>query len=513
MSASSEDNGSGDQPQLVKWIGRIGGPLLGLAVYLLLLRQPDLSIAGAGCAAVGVLMAIMWMTEALPLPATSLLPIPLFPLLGVVSAKDATSPYADPVIFLFMGGFMLALAMERWGLHKRIALLTVLLVGTKPKRLIGGFMLASGVMSMWVSNTATTVMMLPIAVSIVGLVLSRTTVQDVPAGGKPEGMNFATCMMLGIAYAASIGGVGTIIGTPPNTILVGFLHEQYGVNVSFLDWMFVGVPFAAVMLTVTWVMLTNLIYPVRIREIEGGRQLIQDEIRALGPVSRGEWTVFVIFMLTALAWIARGFLPGADQLGEHWRWLARLSDAAIAIMAAIALFGTPVNLRKAEFALDWETAVRLPWGVLLLFGGGLSLAGAVRATGLDAWIGQHADLLASMPMLVLVISVTTVIVFLTEVTSNTATATTFLPVLAGVALGLGVEPLHLLVPAAIGASCAFMMPVATPPNAIVFGSGHVTIGQMVRAGIWLNLIGIIVISVMAYSLIEWALGEVKVMPT
>ncbi|TVQ64323.1 MAG: DASS family sodium-coupled anion symporter [Phycisphaerales bacterium] len=508
------------------WVGRIGAPILALAVYWLLPgAQPwpgaevdpgALSDAGRAVAAVGVLMAVLWVTEALPLPATALLPLVLFPVLGVMSPAAAASPFADRVIFLFMGGFMLALAMERWGLHRRIALATVLLVGTRPPMLIGGFMLATAVLSMWMSNTATTVMMLPIGVSIIGLTLERLREAEhefaFDADGNPRpltgagSLRFATCLMLGIAYAASIGGVGTLIGTPPNAFLAGFVREAYGVDIGFGQWMLVGVPLALVMLFITWLLLTRVLYPTRIKELPGGRELIRDELRKLGPVSRAEWTVMGVFVFTALSWVLREPLTRWAWLADRAPGIRSVDDAAIAIVAAILLFAIPVNARKGVFTLNWESAVRLPWGVLLLFGGGLSLAAAVRATGVDAWIGHHVGALDTVPIIALVLIVIAVVIFLTELTSNTATAATFLPVLGGVALGIGADPLLLIVPAALAASCAFMMPVATPPNAIVFGSGHVTIGQMVRAGFWLNLISIMLITAATYALGAWALG-------
>ena len=500
------------------WIGRLGAPLLAFGVYLLLPAggEGQLTEAGRAAVAIGVFMAALWMTEALPLPVTSLLPIVLFPLAGVLTLDEAVRPYADKVIFLFMGGFMLALAMEKWGLHKRIALMIVLIVGTRPARLVGGFMLASALLSMWVSNTATTVMMLPIGVSIIAITLERLRnaghefAFDETGAPRPDtgagSLKFATCLMLGIAYGASIGGVGTIIGTPPNAFLVGFLEREMGVTIGFGQWMLVGVPVAAVFLLLAWLVLTKLLYPSRIEDIPGGRELIRQELRKLGPMSRGEWTVFVVFMLTALAWMLRQPLTQWEWLLAHAPGLARLDDAAIAIIAAVALFAIPVNARRGVFTLDWHTAVKLPWGVLLLFGGGLSLAGAIKATGVDAWIGQHVAAMGGAPTLLIVVLVIALVIFLTELTSNTATAATFLPILAGVAMGMDISPLLLVVPAAMAASFAFMMPVATPPNAIVFGSGHVTIGQMVRAGFVLNLLGVGVITVAAYTVVVWVLG-------
>jgi len=486
----------------VAWAGRLAAPVAAVGVYLALGGADSLSDAGRATAAIGVLMAILWMTEAMPLPATSLLPAALFPLAGVAEIRDAAAPYAHELIFLFGGGFMLALAMERWGLHKRVALLTVLAVGTRPVRLIGGFMLAAALLSMWISNTATTVMMLPIAVSVIGLLESRLEGSE-DAAHAPR---YAVCLLLGMAYAASIGGVATIIGTPPNVILVGYMRDSLGVEISFARWMAIGAPFSAVFLILTWLLLTRVLHPVRLRQLPGGRDLIRNELHKLGPMSRGEWTVFIVFLLTATLWIVRQPLTDWPWLVQRFPQIQGLHDGGVAIIAAVLLFALPVHPKRQEFAMDWETARRLPWGVLLLFGGGLSLARAVSTSGLDAWIGSQVSGLGAWPTLALVYAVVMMVIFLTELTSNTATATTFLPILGGVAIGLEMDARVLVIPAAIAASCAFMMPVATPPNAIVFGSGRVRIADMVQAGVVLNLVGGVLITALAYTVILWALG-------
>jgi len=505
--AVTQMDDSGAASARIAWAGRIGAPLLAIVVYFLTGVDESMAPAARATAAVGVLMAVLWMTEAMPLPATALLPIVLFPATGALGVREATAPYSDPVIFLFMGGFILALAMERWGLHKRIALITVLLVGTRPRALIAGFMLATGVLSMWISNTATAVMMLPIALSIVTLATER--IEAAGEASAEASARFGTCMLLGIAYAASIGGVGTVIGTPPNAVLKGFVEQEYGIAIGFGQWMLVGVPFAAVFGVIAWFVLTFFAYPVRLAHIPGGREVIRDELHKLGRVSRGEWTVFVVFMATASAWMLREPLANWGWLASAAPWLSsvlgQINDTVIAIGAAALLFAIPVEPKRGVFAIDWSTAVRLPWGVLLLFGGGLSLARAVGSSGLDEWIGAQVGALGWMPIIALVAVVAATVIFLTEVTSNTATATTFLPILGGVAVGLGVMPTTLLVPAAVAASCAFMLPVATPPNAIVFGSGRVTIGQMVKAGVWLNLIGIGLITLLTFTSVAWVL--------
>ncbi len=477
------------------WIGMVLGPVLAVAVFLLL---PD-SLADQGkiTAAVAVLMAVWWITEALPLAATALLPMVLFPFFGVSDIGDAAAPYADDIIFLFMGGFMIALAMQRWNLHKRIALRTVLAVGTKPVLLVAGFMIATGFISMWVSNTATAVMMMPIGLSVLGLVSQL-------GDGKGD-PNFATALMLGIAYAASIGSLATIIGTPPNTLLVGYLEENFGITISFGEWMLFGLPIAVVLLALAWFVLTRVFRP-RLTSLPGGRELIRKQVDDLGPMSRGEWNALAVFTLAAVSWIVIPTLADIEAVANAVPWLGNISDAGIAIAAAVLLFALPVNRREGVRTLDWDTAKGLPWGILLLFGGGLSLSKHFTDTGLSEWIGQRVGALDALPVIVLAAVVALLVLLLTELTSNTATAATFLPILGGVAVGLGYGPMVLVVPAALAATCAFMLPVATPPNAIVFGTGHVTIGQMVKGGVWLNAIALVVITLAAYTLGAWVFG-------
>jgi sodium-dependent dicarboxylate transporter 2/3/5 len=494
------------------WIGRFLGPVLALVAYFTLSAgSEELSYAGVVTISIGILMATWWITEALPLPATSLLPIALFPLFGVVSIEDATSPYANDLIFLFLGGFMLALALQRWGLHRRIALLTILAVGTKPVQVIGGFMLATAFLSMWVSNTATTMAMLPIGLSVLALVLGGEAAEP---GGEVEqereeqdqeltgqgASNFATCLMLGIAYAASIGSLATIIGTPPNVFMVGFLESNYNISIGFGQWMLVGLPLAVVFLAIAWVVLTRFVYPPEIDQIAGGRRTIRDQLSEMGPISRGEKVVLTVFALTVFFWVFREPLTNIAPI------LGGLNDTTIAIIAAVVLFAIPIDWRNGVFALDWQTAVRLPWGLLLLFGGGLSLANAVQQTGVDAWFGSLVSGLGWVPVILLVLIVVVIVILLTEMTSNTATTAALLPILAGAAVGLNLNVLALVIPTALAATCAFMIPVATPPNAIVFGSGHVTIVQMVRAGVWLNIIGVILVTLTAFTLVSWVFG-------
>ncbi|HEX7118284.1 MAG TPA: DASS family sodium-coupled anion symporter [Longimicrobiales bacterium] len=476
------------------WLGAAG------FVLMLLLPAPaGMSAEAQRVAAVALLMATWWMTEAIPLPATSLLPIALFPALGVMSAAEATAPYANHLIFLYLGGFLIALAMQRWGLHRRIALGVVAIVGTEPRRLVLGFMLATGFISAWLSNTATVVMMLPIALAILSLLEEE---QAGPLGAA---------LMLGLAYAASIGGAATLIGTPPNAILAAAADEMLGRSIGFGEWMLVGAPFAAVMLVTTWFLLVRVLFRLPAGAAAGAaaRSVVRDQRAALGRMSAGERIVAAVFVATAAAWILRDAktIAGVTIPGIV-TFLPDVTDSTIAIAGALVLFLVPVATdhgRKVA-VLDWESAARVPWGVLLLFGGGLSLARGFDASGLAAWIGDLVGRLPILSTLGIIVAVVVLFVFLTELTSNTATTTMGMPVMAGVAAGLGVDPLVLMAAAALSASMAFMLPVATPPNAIVFGSGYVSIRQMVRAGLWLNGVAIVVVTLTVYFGIVAVLG-------
>ncbi len=590
--------------RLIQFAGLLAGPVVAILLYILLPAQYtdingeviNFTHAGRATLAVMAWMATWWLTEAIDISATALLPIAVFPLLGILSIGQATAPYAADLIFLFMGGFILALSMQRWGLDKRIALIVLRFVGTKPANMIGGFMLVTAVLSMWVSNTATAAMMLPIALSVVALVRQNVetakrrnvenddapaddggpTTQDRADASTTSGAidsdsfdvstfgrfdvsvrNFALSLMLGIAYAASIGGIATIIGSPPNGILVGFLSREYSVEISFVQWMSFGVPLTLIFLPLAWAMITWVLYPIGIKRIEGGREMIEREFRALGPMKAGEWVTMIVFFCTAFLWITRPLLAGLTfgEGDDAWQPLAGLSDSGIAIIAALALFVIPVQTSKhrnvetskvseggetskrrnvetskvsegegdssrrsrapnltfrffdvSTFVMNWSTAKQLPWGILILFGGGLSLAAAVQANGVAEFFGALAANMGGVPIIVLVLAVTAGVIFLTELTSNTATTATLVPILAGLAPGLGVGAEMLIFPCAIAASCAFMMPVATPPNAIVFGSGYLTIPQMAKAGFWMNLIGIALVTLVLYFIILPIIG-------
>lgn len=506
------------------WRNRLIGLAAGLGggALVFLLLPDDLAVSARVTAATAVLMGLWWMTEAIPIPATALVPLVVFPIFNETTAEDGTtSPvtvdqvgasYGNNIIFLFMGGFLLALAMQRWNLHRRIALVTVRAMGTSPSMVVAGFMVATAFLSMWVSNTATAVMMLPIGVSV--LLLVANLKGDVPAGA-PGGdgetdlqseevkehvieSTFGTALMLGIAYAASIGSLSTIIGTPPNTLLVGYLADNHDIQIGFGQWMLVGFPLAAVFLVICWFLLTKVLFKPEISEIPGGRDLMNEELAKLGPMSSGEKRVLALFVLAAASWVTIPLI-----FDEPF-----ISDAGIAMVVGLLLFLSPSGSGRGVRLLDWESAVKLPWGVLLLFGGGLALSSQFGSSGLTAWIGEQAEALGGAPVILVVVVLVALVIFLTELTSNTATAATFLPVVGGLAIGIGMPVTLATIPVAIAATCAFMLPVATPPNAIAFGSGYVTIPQMLKGGIWLNLIGIVLITATAMTLAVWVFGIV-----
>lgn len=487
--------------RLAQRLGFWAGPAL--AVILLLLPPPGtLTPEGWRTAAVAVWMAVWWMTEAVAIPVTALIPLVAFPATGVLSMVDAAAPYASELIFLFMGGFFLAVAMEHHGLHRRVALAIVAAVGTSPKRLVLGFMLATAFLSMWISNTATTAMMLPIGLAVATLFGARPSADESGAGTDALGVS----LMLGIAYAASIGGVATLIGTPPNAVLAGAATELLGVEVGFGRWMLVGIPVTAVMLPLTWGLLVAVLHPPG--DIRGdAASLLARERAGLGPRSRGENRVGAVFVVTALAWVLREpKVMGSVTIPGIATWLPEVRDSTIAMAASLVLFLLPLDLRRGRFVLEWPVARTIPWGVLVLFGGGLSLARAMDRSGLAAWIGGGVEGLVGVPPFVLFLVVAVLFVFLTEITSNTATATMAMPIMAGAALGLGEPALPFMATAALAASMAFMLPVATPPNAIVFGSGLLSIGQMVRAGFWLNMLSILIVTLAATFLVPLLMG-------
>ncbi|MGN8506485.1 SLC13 family permease [Helicobacter pylori] len=528
--------------KIVRLLGLIGGALIALIIYYALNVQmphiveeiPKLSSlnykAMPVVAGVAVLMGIWWMTEAIDLPATALLPLVLFSVFSVDQFAHISSSYASPIIFLFMGGFILALSMQKWNLHTRIALSIILLVGTSPRRLILGFMIATGFLSMWVSNTATAVMMFPVGMSVLQLVAKLVGKENASNafyqkeeitkahGGIMSNIvhkgkditqviqektiiyrtNFSICLMLGIAYAASIGSLGTLIGTPPNALLAGYMKTAFNIEIGFAQWMVFGTPLAFIMLILAWLLLTYVIFPLKIKEIPGGKEVVRLELNKLGRLSQAEISVGIIFILASLGWI---FL---DTILKSWGIKIDKIDSVIAMGVSALLFILPAN-NQGDRLIDWGVAKKLPWDVLLLFGGGLALSAQFSKTGLSLWIGHLVSDFSHLPILFIIFMVTLMVIFLTEITSNTATAAAFLPVIGGVAMGMGYEnhqSLLLTIPVALSATCAFMLPVATPPNAIAYGSGYVKITDMIKAGLWLNLVGVVLISAFSYFLVS-----------
>lgn len=466
-----------------------------LFIVMLVIPQPDgLSVSAWRTASIAILMAAWWISEAIPIYATSLLPVILFPLLQVQTISDAAAPYANPLIFLFMGGFIIAIAMQKWNLHKRIAMNIVAFVGTKPRSIILGFIIASAFLSMWISNTATALMMLPIALSVIHIAAKN---RQFDSEGKPIKTNFELVLVLGIAYGCNIGGVATLIGTPPNALLAGFALETYGLEIGFIEWLLAGLPIVLIGIPVMYYLLTRWIYPVTLSELPGGNTFIKDELKNMGGFNSQEFKVAIVFTAAALLWISRLIVE---------KYIPGISDAGIAMAAGLSLFIIPSGKKDGKGILVWDDLKELPWGILILFGGGLSLAAAISSTGLAEWIALYTSGFDWLPVLFILLIVVTTVVFLTEITSNTATAAAFIPILAAAAIGLGQNPLLFAIPAAIAASCAFMLPVATPPNAVVYASNQVSTAEMTKAGLWLNITFIILITIAAYTIIAWNFG-------
>ncbi|CUU67732.1 DASS family sodium-coupled anion symporter [Campylobacter hyointestinalis] len=490
-------------------------------------------------AAVAILMGIWWMSEAATLAVTALLPLVLFPILGADTFKNVAAPYANDTIFLFMGGFILALAMQKWNLHTRIAIGIVLMVGTSPRRLIAGFMVATGFITMWVNNTATTIMMLPVGLSVLHLV---EKLRNAPISGTVEGdmkhldtiskqstqggvvstiahkaedviekvkertaafsTNFGISLMLGIAYAATIGSTGTIVGSTSTAFFVGHMQEVYGIEIGFGEWMLMGLPLSILMMGFCWFLLTFVIFPPEMKEIPGGKDVIHEEYRKLGKITTAEILVAIIFASGAFCWIFLGFIL------RYFDIRVTSLNSLIAISMAVLFFLIPAN-RSGERLIDWTTAKTLPWDMLILFGGGLALSAQLSKTGLSLWIGHLVQNLSGMNIILIIVVVTALVIFLTEIVSNTATAATFIPIIAGVALGLGYEGRDIMVvtiPVTLAAIYAFMLPVGTPPNAIAYGSGFVRMKDMIKAGFWLNIAGIVIITLITCTMGMWAFG-------
>ncbi len=486
-----------------KVIPLIVGPLFAFLLYFVLPDQyistsgapAEFTHAARACSSIVLWMAIWWFTEAVPIAVTSLLPIVLFPLFGVASTGDTLKNYANGTIFLFLGGFLLAAGIARWHLDRRIALMTIRFVGTKPQQIILGLLLSTAFISAWVSNTATAAMMVPIALAVLGVV--RSTRADLPIDRREH--NFGVSVLLSIAYGASLGGVLTLIGTPPNGIFVRFVEQTYGVGVNFIDWMKISVPVIGVLTLITYLLMTKILFREQIDELPGGKEWVRAEIEKLGPMSRGEKIVLTVFVITALLWCFGPVVRGLEIGGM--KPFAPLSDTLIAMGAGIILFIIPVDYKRGIHALDWSSASEnVAWDVLLLFGGGLTMAAAIQTTGLADIIGAQATVLAGMPESVVMVGVSSITIFASEFTSNTALAATMMPLVSAVAQSINMHPEALLICATLSASTAFMMPVGTPPNAIIFGTGRIQIGEMIKAGFWLNVASIIVVSFLCMAI-------------
>lgn len=477
-----------------KIVGLILGPVLFIVFYFLL-STTALSYKGVVILALGAWMVTWWVTEAAPIPVTALLPMVLFPLFSIATAKEAALPYGDSIIFLFMGGFMIALGLEKHNLHQRIALNLIRLTGTSGNGIIMGFMVSTALISMWISNTATAVMMLPIASSVTSLLAREITPAD-----KPKFDKFATGLMLSIAYAASIGGIATIIGTPPNVVTVGFIKRFYDLDVSFASWMIVGVPLMLAILAACYIVLTQILYRNGLKSIEGSAELIAGKLKELGDISKEEKRVLVIFSVTCFFWI---FSQNLNSLfGSRL-----LNDTTIAMAGGIMMFLTPINLKEFKFILEWPDMKNLPWGILLLFGGGLALAQGMEDAGLVQLIGDKIATQQGLTPGILVVTLSGLSMFFTELMSNVALTTIFVPVVLGIADGLHINPILLAMPVSFAASCAFMMPISTPPNAILFASGYISVKQMMKAGVLINLFSLVLISIAMLTIGFWVYGN------
>lgn len=471
-------------------VGLFLGPLL-FIITLAFFRPAGLSPEGIAVLASTLWIATWWITEALPIEVTSFLPIILFPLTGALKLSETTASYGHKYIFLYLGGFIIAIAIEKWNLHKRIALNIISIIGTNVSKMILGFMLATAFLSMWISNTATSVMMLPIGMAIVA------QLKDNPITKADENQIFGKALMLAIAYSASIGGIATLIGTPPNLVLAGVISEVYDIELTFGTWFIFGLPISLILLAICWIYLTRVAFSFKDKEFPGGRAEINRQLSKLGSISYEEKLVLAVFVSAAFMWISRSFLIQ--------RFLPAMDDSIIAMLCAIIIFLLPTKRRDRKL-LEWSEAIKLPWGILFLFGGGMALAAGFQSSGLAQWIGNQMTSLQGVSIIILILVLVTAVNFLTEVTSNLATTAMLLPILAPMALNIDVHPYLLLVAATVAASCAFMLPVATPPNAVVFGSGYLRIPDMVKAGIWLNLISIILISLFVYFILPLVWG-------
>lgn len=480
---------------MIKQLPRVGlflGPVAFLLIYFFV-SSPDLNPAAQAMLGLAAWMAVWWITEAIPIAVTAFLPLVFMPLLRILPIADVSENYMHPTVLLYMGGFLLATGIEKWSLHRRIALKIINFIGTDLRKIVLGFILATGILSMWISNSATSLMMLPIGLAVVNQLKDQLGSSKLAISE-----NLGKAIMLGIAYSASIGGVATLIGTPTNIILASVVSDLYGYEIGFNEWMLFGLPLSAAMLFICWYYLVNFSNPLPARfSLSDGKDIIKTQLTALGKISYEEKIVMVVFGLVCFSWITRSFLLQ--------QFLPELDDTIIVLVGVVALFIIPSST-KGERILDWKTAERIPWGVLILFGGGLALAVGFKETGLAEWIGTRFTLIEGISFFLLLLIIIASVNFLTEVTSNVATASMLLPILASVALKLDLHPFGLMVGATLAASCAFMLPVATPPNAVVFGSGFLQMKDMVKAGFWLNVISIILVTLMVYFVLPWMWG-------
>ena len=476
-----------DRAIKTKNIGLVSGPLSFILV-INFFHPEGLTLQANAILASTLWMAIWWITEAIPISVTALLPIILFPLTGGLELSETTASFGHKYVFLYLGGFIIAIAMQIWNLHKRIALNIISFIGTDVIKIILGFMVATAFLSMWISNTATAVMMLPIAMAIVD------QLKDNPNTIENENKIFGKALMLGIAYSASIGGISTLIGTPPNLILAGVVEETFGYEITFATWFKFGFPISLILLFLCWKYLTGIAFKFEQKSFPGGQKEIRNQLQKLGQITYEEKLVASIFAMTAIAWVTRDFILKLI--------IPVIDDTIIVMISAIIIFLLPNKNRKRRL-INWEEASKLPWGILLLFGGGMALASGFKESGLALWIGTQMTLLDGINLFLLVFILIASVNFLTEITSNLATTAMLLPILYPMAMTIDVHPFILMVSAAVAASCAFMLPVATPPNAVVFGSGYLRIPDMVRVGIWMNILSIVLLSVFVYYILPY----------
>ncbi|MGM0901272.1 MAG: SLC13 family permease [Bacillota bacterium] len=472
-----------------KLIGLLLGPLL-FALILLFFHPENLALEGKYVLAITLWIATWWITEAIPIPVTSLMPLILLPLTGTMEGPAVASSYGNDIIFLFLGGFFIATAMEKWNLHRRIALFIIAVIGSSTQRIMLGFMLSTGFLSMWVSNTAAVMMMVPMALAITAQVAG--TIKENKYGSDLT--KFEKCMLFGVGYAGTIGGFATLIGTPPTIIFAGQVRELFGVEVSFASWMMFATPIMLVILLSTWFYLVKVAFKINLKQLPGGKELIQKERQKLGKITYEEGIVAAVFVFAAFMWITKDFFWSGE--GALILQLTGISDGMIAMIATILLFLVPG--KTSARIIDWADSKDIPWGVLLLFGGGLAIAAGFSSSGLSLWLGEQLTVLDGLHILFIIAGATLFIMVLTEITSNTATATMIMPILASLAVAINIHPFAIMASCAIAANCAFMLPVGTPPNAIIFGTGKIKIIEMVRTGFWLNIFATVLIVLFAY---------------